>query len=324
MARLLFIAMWNFADDGGVVPASPKRFKRHVFASDDVTIEQVAGWIEQLVANKLVSRFDADGESWLRILGWHHQKIQKPTFQYPRSKEFYSAAQERRKRFENRTEEAFDCDFGDIPHQGDDESATSTHQGDDESATSTHQGDDSSPPNRSEGKRSEVKNDDDDDCDRAGSEPLPPSQPAPPEHPSGPEAWKRAFTACQSIGVNTIGSGFIVDLARQRGIPPADVVEAAGIARDGPFTNPPGALDHWVKSHKRGRDVADPLSWPVRVHRAQKPAKADPERQRSKVLFEALQAAKAGNLDDAVKLLTNAKFDRKDWPEFVLSKLEKV
>jgi hypothetical protein len=82
--------------------------------------------------------------------------------------------------------------------------------------------------------------------------------------------------------------------------------------------------DHWVKSHKRGRDVADPLSWPVRVHRAQKPAKADPERQRSKVLFEALQAAKAGNLDDAVKLLTNAKFDRKDWPEFVLSKLEKV
>lgn len=151
LARLLFIAMWNFADDGGVVPASAKRFKMQAFPGDDFSIEQVAGWIEQLIKNGLIARFESDGESFLRILGWHHQKIQKPTFQYPRSKEFYQAAQERRKRFENR-----------LPGDDDDQeeepnSSSDKHQGGDESATSTHQVSDSSRPNRSEEKRSKGK-----------------------------------------------------------------------------------------------------------------------------------------------------------------------
>jgi hypothetical protein len=50
-ARLLFIGIWNFADDRGVYPDKPKQLKAHVFPFDDITGEQVSGWIGELLGS---------------------------------------------------------------------------------------------------------------------------------------------------------------------------------------------------------------------------------------------------------------------------------
>ena len=42
MARLLFICLLNFCDDGGNYPASVKAMKRNAFGYDEVTYSQVA------------------------------------------------------------------------------------------------------------------------------------------------------------------------------------------------------------------------------------------------------------------------------------------
>lgn len=84
MARLLFIGMWNFCDDGGVHPASAKTLKAEVFPSDDVTTSQVEALVSELVANGLLLPYEADGKKYLHVTGWsRHQKIEKPNFKHP-------------------------------------------------------------------------------------------------------------------------------------------------------------------------------------------------------------------------------------------------
>lgn len=41
LARLLFIGLWNFCDDGGNHPLSPRTIKALVFPGDDITTEAV-------------------------------------------------------------------------------------------------------------------------------------------------------------------------------------------------------------------------------------------------------------------------------------------
>lgn len=80
IARLLFIGMWNFADDAGNLPASYKTIKMQVLPADDVDIK---GLILELIENKLVSAYEVDGRAYLHITGWKHQKISNPAFKYP-------------------------------------------------------------------------------------------------------------------------------------------------------------------------------------------------------------------------------------------------
>ncbi len=82
-ARLLFIGMWNFCDDGGVHVASLKRLKAEVFPADDFTIEDVRRLIDELVANDLVVEFCADDRRFWKVTGWKHQKIDRPNPKYP-------------------------------------------------------------------------------------------------------------------------------------------------------------------------------------------------------------------------------------------------
>ena len=82
-ARLLFIGMFNFADDNGVLPYSPLRIKLQVFPGDDVG-QEILGWMNELEDQGLTERYTVNGELYLRITGWHkHQKINRPTVQYP-------------------------------------------------------------------------------------------------------------------------------------------------------------------------------------------------------------------------------------------------
>ena len=48
MARLLFIGIWNFCDDGGNHPLSPRTIKALVFPGDDITAEEVSSLLGEL------------------------------------------------------------------------------------------------------------------------------------------------------------------------------------------------------------------------------------------------------------------------------------
>jgi hypothetical protein len=77
-ARLLFIGLWNFCDDAGRMPLSPKRIKAQVFPSDDIVAEDVRRMIDELSANGLLRLYEVDGKEFLAVTGWHHQKIDRP------------------------------------------------------------------------------------------------------------------------------------------------------------------------------------------------------------------------------------------------------
>lgn len=78
IARLMFIGMWNYADDLGRLPLSPKAIKAQVFPSDDITPEAVRRMIDELSSNDLVMVYAVEDKEYLQITGWHHQKIDRP------------------------------------------------------------------------------------------------------------------------------------------------------------------------------------------------------------------------------------------------------
>lgn len=78
-ARLLFIGMWNFADDAGRLSNSAKTIKAQVFpGDDDVASENIRRWIVELSSNDLLREYESEGRAYLQITGWHHQKIDRP------------------------------------------------------------------------------------------------------------------------------------------------------------------------------------------------------------------------------------------------------
>lgn len=87
-ARLLFVGLLCFSDDGGVHPASAARLKMEVFPAGCITASDVAGCIEELISSGLVESYVVDGKEFWRVTGWHHQRIDKPSYIYPRSREF--------------------------------------------------------------------------------------------------------------------------------------------------------------------------------------------------------------------------------------------
>lgn len=79
ISRLLFIGIWNFADDAGRLVNSAKSIKAQVFPGDDgVNAEMVRGMIDELSSNGLLFPYEIDGKAYLQVTGWHHQKIDRP------------------------------------------------------------------------------------------------------------------------------------------------------------------------------------------------------------------------------------------------------
>ncbi len=79
-AHLLWIGMWNFSDDKGVIEADPVMIKSHVFPRrSDVRLEQVTQWLDQLVNARFIVPFVFENESYYvhRTFGTH-QRIDKP------------------------------------------------------------------------------------------------------------------------------------------------------------------------------------------------------------------------------------------------------
>jgi len=77
IARLMFVGMWNFADDHGRMPCAPKTIKAQVFPADEIDPATIRGMIDELSKNGLIRIYVVDGKEYLLITGWHHQRIDK-------------------------------------------------------------------------------------------------------------------------------------------------------------------------------------------------------------------------------------------------------
>lgn len=82
-ARLLFIGLWNFCDDAGNHVASPKTIKANVFPGDDISSADVQRLLDELSSNELIAYYSHENKDFLHVTGWHHQKIDKPTYKHP-------------------------------------------------------------------------------------------------------------------------------------------------------------------------------------------------------------------------------------------------
>lgn len=83
-ARLLFIGMWNFADDAGNQPANTKTIKALVFPGDDLSAGQIYDLVEELLGVGLLDTYEADCRWYWNIPTWKkHQRIDQPTYRHP-------------------------------------------------------------------------------------------------------------------------------------------------------------------------------------------------------------------------------------------------
>lgn len=86
MARLLFIGIWNFCDDAGNHVASLRTIKANVLPGDDIDSTTIQGLLDELYANDLVDFYVVDNKRYLHVTGWHHQRIDRPTYKHPEYK----------------------------------------------------------------------------------------------------------------------------------------------------------------------------------------------------------------------------------------------
>ncbi len=82
-ARLLFVGLWNFSDDGGNHPNCAVRLKVEIFPGDAMTPKDVGGYLAELIECGLVSTYTVAGEEFTHVTGWQHQTIKHPTYRHP-------------------------------------------------------------------------------------------------------------------------------------------------------------------------------------------------------------------------------------------------
>ncbi len=69
-ARLLFLGLWNFADDHGVQPLRPRTIRMQVFPGDPIDESAVRALIEELVTRGLVRIFTVEEQDYLSVIHW--------------------------------------------------------------------------------------------------------------------------------------------------------------------------------------------------------------------------------------------------------------
>jgi len=75
-ARLLYIGMWNFADDHGVLEGPPERIKAEIFPYESVNVRKL---LSELIQSKRVLEYQSENSTyfWLTKLN-KHQKLDRP------------------------------------------------------------------------------------------------------------------------------------------------------------------------------------------------------------------------------------------------------
>jgi hypothetical protein len=70
MARLLQIGMINHADDQGRGKAHPSLLRAQVFPYDDVTLGDVAAWLELIKSNGTIFLYSVEGKDYYQMCNW--------------------------------------------------------------------------------------------------------------------------------------------------------------------------------------------------------------------------------------------------------------
>lgn len=83
ITRLAFIGMWNFCDDRGIHVADFRRLKMEVFPGDEITAADVEYCVNELLVGGLLREYQVGDRTYWIVTGWHHQKIDKPTYRHP-------------------------------------------------------------------------------------------------------------------------------------------------------------------------------------------------------------------------------------------------
>ena len=80
-ARLVFIALWNFSDDYGVVKAHPVWLKNHIFPYDEgLKLGTFTNWLKEIETLGAIIPFQDNGESYYFIKNFKkHQTINRPS-----------------------------------------------------------------------------------------------------------------------------------------------------------------------------------------------------------------------------------------------------
>lgn len=85
-ARLLFIGLFNFANDMGCLESSPKRLKMQIFPADALDCEPL---IQELITHGLLTEYSVNDVCYLQIKGFlKHQNKQAFGLKIPLPPEF--------------------------------------------------------------------------------------------------------------------------------------------------------------------------------------------------------------------------------------------
>ena len=78
-ARLLYIGLWSFSDDIGVVIGDSIWLKSKVFPYDQIQVQQFEKWIKELVINGFICLLSYDEERFIYLPNFtRHQVITRP------------------------------------------------------------------------------------------------------------------------------------------------------------------------------------------------------------------------------------------------------
>lgn len=80
-ARLLYIGLWNFSDDIGVVIGDSIWLKSKIFPYDQIQIQQFEKWMNELVINGFICLLSYKEERFIYLPSFtRHQVINKPNY----------------------------------------------------------------------------------------------------------------------------------------------------------------------------------------------------------------------------------------------------
>ena len=81
-ARLLYIGLWVFADDVGVVPGDSVWLKSRVFPYDQIQVQQFEKWMNELVINGFICLLSHKGERFIYLPTFtRHQVVNRPNYE---------------------------------------------------------------------------------------------------------------------------------------------------------------------------------------------------------------------------------------------------
>ena len=80
--RWFYEGLCQLADDSGCLEDSAFAFKLHLFPSPldaDITVELISGWIDELIDQKKLVRYEVQGKKCLYLVNFHkHQSLRSP------------------------------------------------------------------------------------------------------------------------------------------------------------------------------------------------------------------------------------------------------